>query len=117
MKIPTYKDIKKVHFWTPPQPCSLMISIFDQDGNKIKIDMLPNNEDLEILYEDEEYTPPPNLNIPRRIYINEEVVELNSPLEKNILHLVSNLIKGSCVEHCPKGLNFVMAQEMIDYFS
>ena len=74
MEILTYQAIEKIHFWVPPQPCSLMLSIFDKSGKKIKIDMLPTHEDLEILEEEierEGYTSPPHAHIPRRIYINE----------------------------------------------
>ena len=39
MEILTYQAIEKIHFWVPPQPCSLMLSIFDKSGKKIKIDM------------------------------------------------------------------------------
>ncbi|WP_338790666.1 hypothetical protein [Bernardetia sp. MNP-M8] len=114
MNLPSYNDIEKIHFWVPPQPCSLMLTLFDREGQEIKVNMFPTDEGLEML-EKEEYTPPPNLNIPRRLYINEELVEHNASLEKKVINILSNLIRDNRLGH-PEGLTVIMAQEMIDYF-
>lgn len=115
MKLPHYQDIKNLNFWVPPQPCSLILSFFDKEGQKIEIDMLPTDEGLEA-FDKVEYTPPPHPKVPRRLYINEELIELNSPLEKDVVTILSNLIKDNRLGH-PEGLTVIMAQEMITYFS
>lgn len=115
MALPTYLEIEKIHFWVPPQPCSLMLILIDKKGKETKVDMLPTHEDLEI-FDKEEYTPPPHPTIPRKIYINEEVIELNSPLVKEIVILLKNLIKDNRLGH-PEGLTVIMAQEMVTHFS
>ncbi len=113
-RIPLYEEIKEVYSWCPPQPCSLMIALIDSLDKKINIDMLPNDEGL-LLLEEEEYSPPPNPHIPRRIYINQVLVELNSPEEKSVITLLYNLIRDNKLGH-PQGLEVVMAQEMISHF-
>lgn len=115
MNLPTYQDIENLNFWTPPQPCSLMLSLFDKEGQKITVSMFPTDKGHEML-EKTEYTPPPYVHIPRMLYINEELIELNSPLEKDIVNILSNLIKDNRLGH-PEGLTVVIAQEMITYFS
>ncbi len=118
MNLPSYNDIEKIHFWVPPQPCSLMLTLFDRKGQEIKVDMFPTDEGLEILEKEMEktgYTPPPHTHIPRKIYINEEVIEVKAALKKDVVTILSNLIKDNRLGH-PEGLTVIMAQEMIDYF-
>ncbi|WP_338763118.1 hypothetical protein WAF17_18975 [Bernardetia sp. ABR2-2B] len=114
MNLPSYKDIKKLDFWVPPQPCSLMLTLYDKENKEIKVDMLPTDEGIEV-FNEEEYTPPPHPKVSRRLYINEELVEFNLSLEKEVIDILSNLIRDNRLGH-PKGLTVIMAQEMIDYF-
>lgn len=102
--IPNYSEIKQVHAWVPPQPCSLMLQLELHTNQKIKIDFLPNLDDDLIPY-----------TTPRRIYLNDAMLPLQSKAEKEILCLLQQFIDDNLLGH-KEGLENLVAKEMIAFF-
>ncbi|MCX2681963.1 hypothetical protein OOZ15_18575 [Galbibacter sp. EGI 63066] len=108
IEVPAFKDIKKFHYWVPPYPSSLVLTLVNHQGEEITVDFLPDMED------DNDY--PTDLTRPRDIFFNGHKVASKSEEERKILDLLKHLIEENKLGH-PRGFGVLLAMEMIDYFN
>ena len=106
----TKNNIKDVHFWVPPCPASILLVFTLQSLEKIDIQIREDDED-EDYYDD---SIPLNL-IPRRIYINDQLINSESE-EAKVVWLLSYLIEYDLLGH-KEGIAVLAAKESIEYFT
>ncbi|TEW52375.1 hypothetical protein [Psychromonas algicola] len=103
----TKNNIKDVHFWVPPCPASILLVLTLQSLEKIDIKIREDEDD----YDD---SIPLNL-IPRRIYINDQLINSESE-EAKVVWLLSYLIEYDLLGH-KEGIAVFAAKESIEYFT
>ena len=106
MDIPNIEEIKDMHFWVPPHPLNLMLTAITHNGKEVNINILAVDLDVDL----------PDENIPRRIYVDQQLITLQSQEETKVLSLLSDLITHEMLGH-KESLAVHMARELIAYFN
>jgi len=102
----TKNNIKDVHFWVPPCPATIVLMLTLRSLEKIDIRVR----------EEEDYDDSIPLNlIPRRIYINDQLINSESE-EAKVVWLLQHLVKHDLLGH-KEGLAVLVAKESIEYFT
>jgi len=102
----TKNNIKDVDYWVPPCPACLILTITLTSLEKINL----------IIRDEDDYDDsiPVHL-IPRRIYINDQLINSQSE-EAKVVWLLSYLIEYDLLGH-KEGLEVLVAKESIEYFT
>ena len=111
IEILTKNNINHVHVWVPPCPASIQLVLTLQSSDKIDIQIREEDDENEDYYDD---SIPLNL-IPRRIYINDQLINSESE-EAKVVWLLSHLIKYDLLGH-KEGIAVLAAKDSIEYFT
>lgn len=92
-------------FWVVPDAGSLMLSILNLKGEKIDF-LITQSVDIDDFLEDQ---------IPGRIYVNDQLLDLGTIAEKDLMQILRMLIQNEQLGH-PQGLAVITAQNIITFF-
>ncbi|MEH0152566.1 hypothetical protein V6R21_00390 [Limibacter armeniacum] len=105
----SYSEINRFDYWVHPDAGGISIGLSHQDGYKVEI--VISSRDL-----DDYFPEDPELLIPGRIYINNNMIELNSPEQEWVMTILKKMLINQKLGH-PKGLGVYTVDEVISFFT